>query len=107
MGYLYLFIAVICEILGTNLLKTTDGFTKPLQVAECLISYLFCFYTLLKAITFIPLSVAYASWGAIGIIIITLISVLYWKESINIPTLIGLAFIVIGTLLVNLYGSVD
>ncbi|OJG68611.1 DMT family permease [Enterococcus moraviensis] len=53
---------------------------------------------------------AYALWGAIGIILITIFSVVYWKEQINVPTVIGIGFIgigfiVIGTVLVNVFGT--
>ncbi|OJG90216.1 DMT family permease [Enterococcus silesiacus] len=52
-----------------------------------------------------PLNVAYALWGAVGIILITIFSVVYWKEQINTPTVIGIGFIVIGTILVNTFGT--
>lgn len=52
-----------------------------------------------------PLGVAYAVWGAVGVIFITLFSVFYWKESVNLPTIIGLSLIIIGIILVNIYGG--
>ncbi|MBM7690185.1 small multidrug resistance pump [Enterococcus sp. AZ170] len=104
-GYLYLFVAIISEVIATNLLKATDGFSKLLPSVECLIAYIVCFYSLSKAIKYMPLNVAYALWGAIGIILITIFSVIYWKEQINTPTIIGIGFIVIGTILVNTFGT--
>ncbi|MEI5992722.1 DMT family transporter [Candidatus Enterococcus mansonii] len=105
LGYVYLVIAIISEVIATNLLKATDGFSKLLPSLECLIVYIVCFYSLSKAITYIPLNVAYALWGAVGIILITLFSVIYWKEQINLPTIIGIGFIIIGTVLVNIFGT--
>ncbi|EOI00722.1 hypothetical protein UAY_01825 [Enterococcus moraviensis ATCC BAA-383] len=110
MGYVYLFVAIISEVIATNLLKATDGFSKLWSSVECLVAYLICFYSLSKAIKYMPLNVAYALWGAIGIILITIFSVVYWKEQINVPTVIGIGFIgigfiVIGTVLVNVFGT--
>ncbi|OJG71301.1 hypothetical protein RV12_GL001563 [Enterococcus quebecensis] len=98
-------VAIISEVVATNLLKATDGFSKLLPSVECLAAYVVCFYTLSKAIKYMPLNVAYAMWGAIGIILITFFSVIYWKEPINTPTIIGIGFIVIGTILVNVFGT--
>ena len=104
-GYVYLFIAIISEVIATNLLKATDGFSKFLPSLECLVAYIVCFYSLSKAIKYMPLNVAYALWGAVGIILITIFSVVYWKEPINVLTVIGIGFIVIGTILVNIFGT--
>ena len=46
MSYFYLFIAIVGEILGTNLLKLSDGFTKPIPTVSALLSYGVCFYFL-------------------------------------------------------------
>ncbi|MFD1899928.1 DMT family transporter [Enterococcus termitis] len=104
-GYVYLFVAIISEVIATNLLKATVGFTKLVPSVTCLVAYGICFYTLSKAINYMPLNVAYALWGAIGIVMITLFSVVYWKEQLNLPTMIGLGFILIGTILVNVFGT--
>lgn len=104
-GYFYLGIAIFMEILATNLLKSTEEFTRLFPSLFCITAYTICFYSLAKAMRYLPLNVAYALWGAIGIIMITLFSVVYWKEPINLPTLIGIGFIVIGTVLVNFYGT--
>lgn len=105
MAYMYLFIAIVSEVIATNLLKATNGFTKLFPTVSCLVLYFDCFYALSKAIKFMPLGVAYAVWGAVGVIFITLFSVFYWKESVNLPTIIGLSLIINGTILVNIYGG--
>ena len=105
MGYVYLSFAIISEVIATNLLKASQGFTKTTIALASLVIYAFCFYCLSKSLAYIPLNVAYALWGAIGILLITLFSVVIWKEQVNLPTIIGLAMIIIGTFLVNYFGS--
>ena len=39
MGYIYLAIAVLAEVVGTSLLKATEGFTKPGPTAIVLVTY--------------------------------------------------------------------
>lgn len=102
-GYLYLAIAILGEIVGTNLLQTTKNFTIVKNSLFFILAYGICFYFLSLALNYIPLNVAYALWGALGIIVITCTSVLIWHEQLNVPTLIGLGFIIIGTLLVEYF----
>lgn len=105
MGYLYLSLAILSEVVATNLLKASAGFSKWQMGSLSLLIYGICFYFLSKSLDYIPLNVAYALWGAVGILLITLFSILYWKETINLPTIIGLGLIIVGTLLVNFYGT--
>ncbi|MBA1434686.1 DMT family transporter [Bombilactobacillus bombi] len=104
-GYFYLAIAIIGEIIGTNFLKATNNFHVFLPSLICIASYCICFYSLTLALDSIPLNIAYALWGALGIILITATSYFIWKEPLNLPTLIGLILIIVGTVLVQMYHS--
>ncbi|MEA0974585.1 SMR family transporter, partial [Lacticaseibacillus paracasei] len=46
MPYIYLFIAITTEIIGTSLMKLTEGFTKLWPTLGTIISYAICFYFL-------------------------------------------------------------
>ncbi|AXX65166.1 QacE family quaternary ammonium compound efflux SMR transporter [Bombilactobacillus bombi] len=104
-GYLYLTVAIIGEIVGTNFLKATNNFHSLIPSLVCICSYCVCFYSLTLALDSIPLNIAYALWGAIGITLITATSYFIWKEPLNVPTLIGLILIILGTVLVEFYHS--
>jgi small multidrug resistance pump len=103
--YLFLAVSIFCEIIATNLLKASAGFTKPMASIGAIVLYVICFYSLSKAMNYIPLNVVYALWAAIGIVVISLVGVFFWHEAINIPTIIGIGLIVVGTVLVNIYGA--
>lgn len=103
MSYLYLLIAVIGEIIGTSLLKASNGFTQLFPTAGALISYGICFYCLSLSLRSINLSIAYALWSGVGIIATTIIGVLLWHEKLNGVSVFGLLLILIGVVLVNLF----
>ena len=84
MSYLHLFIAILGELLGTNLLKFSDGFTKPIPTVSALLSYGVCFYFLSLAMRKIPLGVTYATWSAVGLVLTAFISVMIFKETLNV-----------------------
>ncbi|MHA8137573.1 DMT family transporter [Lactobacillaceae bacterium Scapto_B20] len=101
--YLFLFLAIIGEMIGTNLLKASVGFTRWLPAVGSIVSFTLCFYFLSLAMVKIPLNVAYATWSGVGLILATAISVFIWKDQINLTTIIGLALIVAGVVILNLF----
>ncbi|ALT80471.1 MULTISPECIES: DMT family transporter [Streptococcus] len=105
MSYLHLFIAILGELLGTNLLKLLDDFTKPTPTVSALLSYGVCFYFLSLAMRKIPLGVTYTTWSAVGLVLIAFISVMIFKETLNVYSVIGLILIIIGVVMVNLLGN--
>ncbi|UQS83029.1 DMT family transporter [Bombilactobacillus thymidiniphilus] len=105
MSYLYLLIAVVGEIFGTSLLKASNGFTNLGASIGALISYGLCFYFLSLSLRTIDLSVAYALWSGLGIVATTGVSYFIWHENLNLLTVLGLLLILIGIVIVNLFGS--
>ncbi|CAI2646938.1 Quaternary ammonium compound-resistance protein QacC [Apilactobacillus kunkeei] len=103
--YLFLALAIIGELIGTNLLKMSMGFTKILPTIGSLISFALCFYFLSIAMVKIPLNIAYANWSALGILATTAIASLVYKEQINVISMIGIVFIIIGVVLLNLFSA--
>ena len=103
--YVYLTFAIILELLGTILLKYTKGFTVIIPTTACLLCYGFCYFFFSKCLNQIHLSVAYATWCGIGIVVSTLFSVYILKESITIYGIIGIILVVIGVILLNIAGT--
>ena len=105
MPYLLLAVAIVLELVGTTFLKTSMGFTKLMPSLLCIVSYVVCFFAFSKALLSINLSVGYATWSAVGIIVSTLLSVFLFKESINVWGVIGIILVLIGVTLLNLCGT--
>ena len=83
MGYLYLALAIILELIGTTCLKYSEGFTKLYPSLATLAAYGLCFYLFSKSLLYLHLSIAYAIWCAIGIVAATLISVFLFNEALS------------------------
>lgn len=105
MKYLYLALAIIFEIIGSSFMKASDGFTKLLPAVIVAIAYLICFYFLSQALKFIPLGVAYAIWGGLGIVLTAIISVIVFKQSLDTPAIIGIILIVAGVVVMNFFSK--
>jgi len=102
MRYLFLTLAIVFEVIGSSFMKVSDGFSKWLPSSIVIIAYIICFYFFSLALKTIPLSIAYALWGALGIVLTAGISVVVFKEKLDIPALIGMVLIIAGVLVMNL-----
>ena len=98
MSYVCLAMAIIGEFLGTTFLKMSDGFTKLLFSTLAVVAYGLCFFFLAKSLEGLDISLAYAVWAGVGIILATAVSVVYFKESINLLTLLGITLIIVGVI---------
>ena len=101
--YLTLFAAITFEVLGTMLLPASQNFTRILPTSILIASYGMSFYMLAIVSQKLPLSVVYASWSGIGIFSIAIFSYIFYKQSLNWQTILGLFFIVFGVTIVNIY----
>ena len=105
MSYLYLLGAILCEVTGTILLPFSKNFTKPIISIILIIAYVMSFYLLTFALKEIPLAIAYATWAGMGIFLITLFGYLFYGESLQWQSIIGLILIAVGVGIVNAYKS--
>jgi small multidrug resistance pump len=100
---LLLLIAILSEVVGTVALKASDGFARFGPTALVVVGYGLTFYFLGLALKQIPLGVAYAIWSGLGTAGAVLAGVLLWRESLNLAGVIGIALIVAGVLILNLF----
>ena len=105
-GYIYLALAIITGIASNGFLKTTEGFTKLNPTIFCLISIIVCLFCLSKAMTIIPVSYSYATYGALTITSVTLFGIFKYNQTPNFYGTIGLILIIAGVILLNLFGKV-
>ena len=99
--YIFLFGAVICEVAGTMLLPATQNFTKITPSVILAICYMSAFYLLTFVVNKIPIAIVYATWSGLGIFSIAILGYIFFKQTLNWQTILGLFLIVIGVILVN------
>ncbi|ABO51789.1 small multidrug resistance protein [Desulforamulus reducens MI-1] len=104
MAYLYLILAILCELIGTSLLKASAGFSKLFPTLGLLVSFSLAFFFLSLSLKTIPLNLAYAIWSGLGTIATVIISILIWQERVNIASITGISLIIVGVIILNLYG---
>lgn len=105
MQYVLLGMAIVFEIIATTLLKASEGFSKLIPAAGCVVFYILCFYSFSKALLKIDLGVAYTTWCAGGIVATTVIAAVVFGQKLNTVGVIAVVMIVVGCVILNLYGT--
>ena len=105
MTYAFLFTAIVLEVIGTSALKASEQFTKLLPILVMVACYGTSFFFLSLVLRTLPVGIAYAIWSGLGIVLISLVGVIWFKQSLDLPALIGLGLIVAGVVVVNLFSK--
>lgn len=105
MGYVYLTIAIIAEVIATSALKASNGFSNFLYSVIVVLGYSVAFYCLSLVLKTIPVGVAYAIWSGLGIVLITLAGLFLFKQQLDLAAVIGMVFIILGVVIINLFSN--
>ncbi|MCF6444065.1 multidrug efflux SMR transporter [Nereida sp. MMG025] len=105
MAWVYLFFAILMEVIGTTALKASDGFTKLAPTGVVTVSYAASFYLLALALREIPVGPAYAIWSGMGIVVISIIGWIVYKQVLDTPALIGMGMILGGVVIIQVFSG--
>lgn len=103
--WIYLLIAILTEVVGTTMMKVSQGLTRLMPSVLMFVMYGISFVFMALALKKIEVSTAYAIWSGLGTALIATIGILAFRESFNIPKMAGLALIIAGVVLLNLKGG--
>jgi small multidrug resistance pump len=103
--WVFLLIAILTEVVGTTLMKVSQGLTKVIPSVLMFVLYGISFVFMALALKKIEVSTAYAIWSGLGTALIALIGIVAFRESFNFSKLAGIVLIIAGVLLLNLKGA--
>ncbi len=107
MGYWYLAIAIVAEVLATSALKESQGFSKLLPTLLVMAGYGASFYFLSLVLQTIPIGVAYALWAGLGIVLITIVGAVVFGQKMDLAAILGIALIISGVVVLRIFSSAD
>lgn len=103
--WFFLLIAIFTEVVGTSLMKASQGLTRLIPTVSMFVMYAISFVFMALALKRIEVSTAYAIWSGLGTALIAVIGITWFRESFNLPKALGLVMIVVGVVLLNLKGA--
>jgi len=104
-SYLFLGIAVLLGVTSNSFAKSAEGFTLLYPSIITAITIVLCMYTLSLVMKNIPMGITYASFAGLTIIATVVVGIIRFNQAPNLYSLIGLVFIIVGVLMVNLLGN--
>ena len=103
MAYIILASAILAEVFGSTMLKLSEGFQRKVPVLGVIAGFGLAFYLLSLALLDLPLGFSYAIWSGAGTILTVCIGVFLFKERLGKKRMYGIAFIMMGMVLLNMY----
>ena len=104
-AYFILIVAVILGTASNGFAKGSQGFTLLIPSVLTALTIVGCMYALSLVMKSIPVGITYASFAGLCIIATVIVGVIKFNQIPNFYALIGLGFIIVGVLMVNLLGN--
>jgi small multidrug resistance pump len=97
--------AIALEVVGTTLLQQSQQFTRILPTLGMALCYGAAFYLLSITLRVLPVGIAYAIWSGLGIVLISAVGLIVFRQSLDMAAMIGLGFIIAGVVIVNVFSK--
>ena len=104
--YIYLAIAIIAEVTATSTLKLSEEFTKPIPSLVVIIAFGVSLYFMTLTLRTLPVGIMYAFWSGLGIILVSISGLLIYKQTPDLPAIIGILCIITGIVIITLYSNI-
>ena len=103
--WLALAIAIFAEVIGTTALKASNEFTRLVPSVLVVVGYGTAFYFMAISMRVLPVGIMYAIWSGMGIVLVSLIGWLVYKQTLDLPSIIGMGLIISGVIVINLFST--
>jgi small multidrug resistance pump len=105
--YALLGIAIVAEVIATSAMRASEGFSRLVPSVVVVLGYGVAFYCLSLTLKSIPVGIVYAVWSGAGIVLITLVATLLFKQTPDLPAVIGMGLIVSGVVVLNAFSKMS
>jgi small multidrug resistance pump len=106
MGWMLLIIAIVLEVCGTTCMKLSEGFSKLTPSVLIFIFYGFSFTVFVFALKHVDVSVAYAVWAGLGVMLIAAVGILHFEEAVTALRIVSMLLIIGGVIGLSASGAV-
>ena len=105
--YALLAVAIVAEVIATSALRASEGFTRLVPALVVLLGYGISFYCLSLTLKSLPVGIVYAIWSGVGIVLITLVAIVMYRQVPDLAAVAGLSLIVAGVVVLNLFSKMQ
>ena len=105
MGNIYLAVAILSEVIATSALKSSNGFTNLWPSVLVVVGYGIAFYMLSLVLETMNVGLAYAIWAGLGIVLVSIVGAVMYKQVPDLPAILGMVLIVLGVVIINVFSK--
>ena len=105
MNWIYLTLAIVTEVMGTVLIKTSQGFSRFAPTIGLIIFYLLSYFFFNLALKKIELGTAYAIWSGLGTALLAGLGIIFFREELSFSRVAAIVLIIAGVCILNMTGS--
>jgi small multidrug resistance pump len=105
LSYWYLSFAIVAEVIATSALGASASFSRLWPSVLTIIGYATAFWFLSLTLRGISIGVAYAIWSGVGIVLISIVGWLLFKQRLDLPAILGIALIIAGVVVINVFSK--
>ena len=105
MHWFILIVAIICEVIGTAALKSSEGVTRLIPSVIMVVSYGAAIFLLSLVLKTIPMGIGYGLWSGIGIVLITVVGWFFYEQQLDLAALVGIGFICTGVVIIQVFSK--
>ena len=106
-AYVWLAVAIVAEVIGTSALRASEGFTRLAPALVVVAGYGLAFYCLSMTLKSMPVGIVYAIWSGVGIVLITLVAIVLYRQVPDLAAVAGLSLIVAGVVVLNVFSKMQ
>ncbi len=103
--WIALAIAICGEVTATTALKASNELTRLVPSIIVVIGYGIAFYFMAISMRVLPVGIMYAIWSGMGIVLVSIIGWLVYKQALDLPSIIGVMLIISGVIVINLFSK--
>jgi small multidrug resistance pump len=99
--WMLLGVAIVSEVAATSLLKSTEGFTRLWPSVIVICCYELSFILLTITVKKIAVPVVYATWGGVGVALVTVVAWFWLDQVLDAAALTGIGLITLGVVVMQ------
>ncbi len=103
--WLALAIAIVAEVIGTTALKASNEFTRLVPSLIVVAGYGTAFYFMAVSMRVLPVGIMYAIWSGMGIVLVSIIGWVVYRQVLDVPAMIGMGLIIAGAIVINVFSK--
>lgn len=100
-AFVELLLAIASEQVGTSAMKASQAFSLPLPTLLAVVGYLSSLFWFARSMKILPMGFAYALWVGLGMVVASMVGLLWFGEVLSAATVIGLLLISAGIFVLN------